>query len=347
MDRILVVDDDPVIIKLYQIILKKGGFDIDVATCGEDALTIIAEQKPDIILLDVILPDYSGLELCRQIKGRPECIGIKIILVSGMEISPAQVAEGIELGADDYLVKPFDHKELLARIKNCLKLKKVEEALRDKNNELKELSVHLQNVREEERKFLAREVQEELGQLTAVLKMDIDWLAINMPDANNTHRERMGHASSTAKLIINTIRRIASALRPSMIDELGLNASLEWQCKKFTSVNSIPCLFEHTDNDDEDLSKEIKTALFRICQEALLNISQHAKATRVTVSTKCSGNKLYLFINDDGTGFDVDQQKNTVGLIGMRERAASINGELSIDSEMGKGTSIVVIVPLT
>jgi len=346
MDRILVVDDDPVIIKLYQIILKKGGFDIEAATCGQEALTAINKQKPDVILLDVILPDYSGLELCRQIKGNPECIGIKIILVSGMEISPAQVAEGIELGADDYLVKPFDHKELLARIKNCLKLKKVEEALRDKNNELKELSIHLQNVREEERKFLAREVQEELGQLTAVLKMDIDWLAINMPDAVKTHKDRMAHASDTAKLIINTIRRIASALRPSMIDELGLNAALEWQCKKFTSVNNIPCVFEHPDEDDDALTKEIKTALFRICQEALLNISQHAKATQITVSTKFSGNKLYLFINDNGKGFDLNQQKNTLGLIGMRERAASINGELNIDSANGRGTSIMVMVPI-
>ena len=344
MDRILVVDDDPVIIKLYQIILKKEGFDIDIATCGEDSLKAVAKQKPDIILLDVILPDYSGLELCRAIKGNPAYIGIKIILVSGMEISPAQVAEGIEKGADDYLVKPFDHKELLARIKNCLKLKKIEETLRDKNNELKELSIHLQNVREEERKFLAREVQEELGQLTAVLKMDIDWLAINMSDAAETHRNRMANASSTAKLIINTIRRIASALRPSMIDELGLFESLEWQCKKFTSVNAIPCVFEHTDNDD-GLSNEIKTILFRICQDALMNISQHAKASKVSVSCRIAEKKFYLLIKDNGKGFEVNQQKPTLGLISMRERASSINGELSIHSEYGKGTAVTVIVP--
>lgn len=345
MDRILLVDDDPVIIKLYQIILKKEGFDIDIATCGEDSLTAIAKQKPDIILLDVILPDYSGLKLCRQIKGNPEHMGIKIILVSGLEISPAQVAEGIELGADDYLIKPFHHKELLARVKNCLKLKRVEEVLRDKNNELKELSHHLQNVREEERKFLAREVQEELGQLTAVLKMDIDWLAINMLDASEMHKSRIAHASDMSKLIINTIRRIASALRPSMIDELGLNASLEWQCKKFTTENAIPCVFEHA-HEEEGLSIEIKTALFRICQEALINVSQHASATQVTVSTKFAGNKVYLYINDNGKGFDVSQQKNTLGLIGMRERASSLSGEMSIVSENGKGTSVAVIVSI-
>ena len=198
MDRILVVDDDPVIVKLYQIILKKEGFDIDIATCGDECLVSLAKQKPDVILLDVILPDCSGLQLCNQIKSNSEFLGIKIILVSGMEISPTQIAQGIEIGADDYLVKPFDHKELLARVRNCLKLKKVEEALRDKNAELKELTWHLQNVREEERKFFAREVQEELGQITAVLKMDIDWLAINMPDAPESHKSRMAHASDLA-----------------------------------------------------------------------------------------------------------------------------------------------------
>ncbi len=344
MDRILVVDDDPVIIKLYQIILKKEGFDIDIATCGEDALTAVGKHKPDVILLDVILPDYSGLELCSQIKANPDCIGIKIILVSGMEISPVRVAEGIELGADDYLVKPFDHKELLARIKNCLKLKKVEEALRDKNNELKDLSIHLQNVREEERKFLAREVQEELGQLTAVLKMDIDWLAINLSDASEIQKSRIAHASDTAKLIINTIRKIASSLRPSMIDELGLNASLEWQCKKFTSSNNIPCVFEQAE-DDEGLSVEIKTALFRICQEALLNISQHAGATEVTVIKKMTENNILLVICDNGKGFQKEQQKKSFGLIAIRERILALNGHLHIETEVGTGTKVSVSIP--
>jgi signal transduction histidine kinase len=346
MDRILVVDDDPVILKLYQIILKKEGFEMDIATCGDECLVALNKQKPDVILLDVILPDCSGLQLCNQIKSNPEFLGIKIILVSGMEISPSQIAQGIETGADDYLVKPFDHKELLARVRNCLKLKKIEEALRDKNTELKDLSWHLQNVREEERKFFAREVQEELGQITAVLKMDIDWLAINMSDAPESHRNRMAHASDMAKLIINTIRRIASSLRPSMIDELGLHASLDWKCKQFTTNHGIPCVFEHT-GEDENLSIEIKTGLFRICQEILNNVSGHALATKVSVITNIEGKKLILVIKDNGKGFDVNQQKSSLGLISIRERAASLKGEMSFISEIGKGTSFTVKVPIS
>ncbi len=345
MAKILVVDDDPVIVKLYQIILKKEGFESIVATCGMDSLIAIAEHKPEIILLDVVLPDYSGLDLCRQIKRNPEYVNIKIILVSGMDVSPAHVAEGIELGADDYLVKPFDPKELMARIKNCLKLQKVEAELRDKNQELKNLSMHLQNVREEERKFFAREVQEELGQLTAVLKMDVDWLLINAKDVPETQLNRITNASETANLIINTIRRIASSLRPSMIDELGLHESLEWQCKRFSSTYNIPCSFDF-ESEVQGISNEIKTAIFRICQEAFANITEHAQASRVTVTTRYEENNLCLCIMDDGISFHETQSRHTMELIGMRERASSINGSLNIESTNGEANMVIVVVPV-
>ncbi len=345
MDRILVVDDDPVIVKLYQIILKKEGFVTDVATCGADALASIAGQKPAIILLDVVLPDYSGLDVCRIIKDRPEYVGVKIILVSGMDISPTHVAEGIELGADDYLVKPFDPKELMARIKNCLKLQKVEAELRDKNLELKNLSMHLQSVREEERKFFAREVQEELGQLTAVLKMDVDWLAINAKGASNEQLERIEHASTTANLIINTIRRIATSLRPSMIDELGLHESIEWQCRRFSTNNNIPCTFQF-EEDIAEISNDIKTAIFRICQEAFTHISLHSKATKVSVSTRYEQNYLYLSIKDNGISIQESQPMYTIELVGMRERASSILGDLSFESGNGLGNTLLLKVPI-
>jgi DNA-binding response OmpR family regulator len=209
MPRILLVDDDAVIIKLYQIILKGTEFELEIAPTGKDMLLAIGKQKPDVILLDVVLPDSSGLDLCSKIKNDPTFTGTKIILVSGQEISPVQIAQGIEMGADDYLVKPFHPKELLARVKNCLKLKTIEEALRDKNKELKDLSNHLQHVREEERKMLAYEVQEELGQLTAALKMDIDWMAKSLSGAPEEVKERMLNASATSKLIISNVRKIA------------------------------------------------------------------------------------------------------------------------------------------
>jgi signal transduction histidine kinase len=344
MARILIVDDDVVIIKLYEAILKKQGFDLDIAYNGAEMMQRVREHKPDVIVLDVILPDDSGLDLCAAIKRDPQYLGVKVLLVSGMEISPAQVAEGIETGADDYLTKPFDSKVLLARIKNCLKLKSVEEELREKYKELKDLANHIQTVREEERKFMAREVQEELGQLTAAIKMDVDWLALNIPGIEERQQKRLAHASSTATTMIQMIRRIASALRPSMLDELGLNASLEWLCREFITTNQgIPCKFIPAEND-EGLSSELKTAFFRICQEALRNVAQHANASLATVTAVVNDKQVSLQVKDNGQGFDIHQRKNTMDLIGMRERALAINGQLQIHSAPGQGTLVSVVV---
>ncbi len=222
--------------------------------------------------------------------------------------------------------------------------KSAEEELKEKNIQLKELSKHLQNVREEERRNLAREVHDELGQLAAVVKMDVDWLKIKMPDLQEAFAKRISHASSTTDLLISTIRKLASDLRPGMLDELGLNASLEWQCSKFEEANGIPCVFESR-FDDHKLSTPVKTALFRICQESLSNVRRHSGATRVLVNIREKDDTIQLSVSDNGNGFESAQRTNTVGLIGMRERSLSIDGTLRIETEPGKGTVICAIIP--
>lgn len=345
MARILLVDDDVLIIKLYQVILKSESFDLDIAMSGKEMQAAIQQQTPDVILLDVVLPDSNGLDLCTQLKKDPVFSSIKIIMVSGEEVSPVQIAEGIELGADDYLVKPFHPKELLARVKNCLKLKIAEAELRHANLELKNLSNHLQHIREEERKIVAREVQEEIGQLIAAIKMDIDWLAISVPGITEQQKKRMEHVSAVTKMIIEQIRRLASSLRPSMIDELGLFAALEWKCRKIYRDNGIPCAFS-SEGDDQGLPVEMKTTIFRICQEVLMNIVQHAAATNIILSVSINDKSLTVNISDDGKGFEINQQKRKLGLIGIRERASSINGKLSINSVISKGTDVSLFIPL-
>jgi PAS domain S-box-containing protein len=222
--------------------------------------------------------------------------------------------------------------------------KNAEKELQQKNIQLKELSAHLQNVREEERRYLAREVHDELGQLAAVIKMDIDWIRIKMPELQENYAKRITHASSTTDLLINTIRKLASELRPGMLDELGLNASLEWQCKKFEEINAIACGFESF-FDDHELGTQIKTALYRVCQESLTNVKRHANATKAMVTIYEKDNHIFLLVRDDGRGFEVAQKINTLGLIGMRERCVSVHGSLTVESEQGKGTAVCAIIP--
>jgi PAS domain S-box-containing protein len=222
--------------------------------------------------------------------------------------------------------------------------KLVEEELREKNSELKRLSTYLQSIREEERKYIAREVHDELGQLATALKIDIDWLNLKVVTLEASAKNRMVHAIKTIEVLISSIRKIASRLRPSVLDDFGLNAALQWHCAEFQSLNGIQCSFE-PGFDDLGITMEMKTEMFRMTQESLTNVMRHAHATEVHVTTGEDDKNLYLTVSDNGDGFDTGKRKNTLGLIGLRERAVSLNGVLNIESGIGKGTTISAVIP--
>lgn len=224
------------------------------------------------------------------------------------------------------------------------KRKIAEEELKEKNSVLKSLSSYLQNVREEERKYLAREVHDELGQLVSALKIDIDWFGIRGEESDGAYKNRSIHANKTIDILLTSIRKIASGLRPSVLDDFGLNAALRWQCKEFQNLNNIPCIFEEG-FDDTAIPINIKTELFRMAQEAMTNVMRHAKASYIRISTEEDEKHLSLTITDNGVGFDMGQHKNTLGLIGLRERALSIDGKLKIESSIGNGTIISIVLP--
>lgn len=222
--------------------------------------------------------------------------------------------------------------------------KNAEEELKQRNQQLKELSRHLQHVREEERRHLSREVHDELGQLASAVKMDIDWLYLHTATTEEKIRKRTAQASKISELMISTIRKIASDLRPGMLDELGLNASLEWKCNEFSRLNDIPCDF-YSNVDEERLSPAVKTELYRICQEALSNVQFHAQASKVTVTlTERNDDTIRLLVIDNGKGFDPSIRTASLGLVGMKERCIAIDGKLAITSKPGYGTTISVTI---
>ncbi len=245
-----------------------------------------------------------------------------------------------------YIIRNNDGKaiRMIGASQDITERKKAEDELKEKNIELKRLSAYLQSVREEERKYLAREVHDELGQLASALKIDIDWLNIKVSTLGDAARKRIAHANKTIEILIASVRQIASALRPSVLDDFGLNAALHWQCTEFQNLNGIQCIFS-PGFDDGGLSVGLKTELFRIAQESLTNVMRHAKADKVSIRTKENSECFYLYIIDNGQGFNVEQSKNTLGLIGLRERAVSLGGKLEIESQIGKGTTISAIVP--
>jgi len=234
-----------------------------------------------------------------------------------------------------------DDEVVFAIAKDVTKRKQIEKEVEETYKKFKSLATHFKNTIEEDRKYLAAELHEELAQLASVVKMDVDWIRIKVPDLPEPVKNRVEHASVVADMLINTIRKITSSISPVMLEETGLNATLKWHCREFSLLTGIPCIFE-SDYKETDLSLEIQTDFFRICQESLSNIMYHAEAKNVEISIKEKDNHIYLTILDDGKGFTMGQQKQTSGLVSIRERANSINGELTIDSVPGKGTKICV-----
>lgn len=223
---------------------------------------------------------------------------------------------------------------------------RAEEELIAYTKEIKKLTAHLQQVREEERTRIAREIHDELGQQLTGLKMDVEWVAKKV-SSNSAVSEKITEMISLIDQTVVTIRRIVSELRPGVLDDLGLVAALEWQCKEFEKRTGIRC---ESDIKLEDLTfgKDLSINLFRIYQEALTNIARHAKATLVTTVLEEVDDHLVLTIKDNGVGFDNGKgtPDNSWGVVGMRERAAIFKGELKIESSLHKGTVVSIRIPL-
>jgi len=236
-----------------------------------------------------------------------------------------------------------DKEIVFAIAKDITERKRQEKEIEDKYKKFKSLATHFKKSIEEDRKFLAVELHEELAQLATVVKMDIHWLRDSITDMSGVFKSRIEHALMISQLLINTIRRISFSVSPGMLDDLGLNEVLTWHCREFSVLNGIPCQFEH-DYEESVLTNEVKLDFFRVCQETLSNVMYHAQATSVAISIKDIGDKICLSIMDDGKGFDLNHQKQSPGLTRIRKRTASINGELTILSEPGNGTKVCVAI---
>ena len=236
---------------------------------------------------------------------------------------------------------------LIGLIFDITETKKQVEEIERSREELTLLAAHLQTIREEERTRIAREIHDELGQQLTCLKMDASWISKKITPKENAIVERLKSMLLVIEDMTISVRRIASDLRPGILDDLGLIAALDWQCSEFQKRTGNSCQFI-TSLTEINLDKEIATVIFRLYQEALTNIVRHAKATQVKTSLVKDCKFLTLTIQDNGNGFDAKEMKNkkTLGLIGMKERVVRMGGELLIQSEIGIGTTIVSKVPI-
>jgi PAS domain S-box-containing protein len=254
-----------------------------------------------------------------------------------------------EITAEVTLTPIKDHRGKVVRVLgsgvDVTQQQKARKELDKMNRDLRDLASHLQNVREEERTHIAREIHDELGQQLTGLKMDLAWLKKKIDVDEQTVVSKINSALQLVDGTINSVRKIASELRPSIIDDLGINEAIDWHCQDFSKRTGINVHFE-SDVNVEDLPKHAPIALYRIVQEALTNVARHSKATDVTCTLLRINDELVLSIIDNGIGFNSDSQTKTLGLIGMKERVLMLKGKYEITSEINKGTVIVVSIPV-
>ncbi len=224
---------------------------------------------------------------------------------------------------------------------------KAEERLQNSYRQIKQLVTHLQDIREQERTNMAREIHDELGQQLTGLKMYISWLNKKVLSQDNDIKEKFNATMELIEDTIKSVRKISMDLRPSMLDDLGLMAALEWQSNEFEKRSGIDTEFINQVGNNE-IPARLKTGLFRIYQESLTNVARHADAKKIVSSLKFENNLLILTITDDGKGFSFKniESKKTLGLFGMKERTKEMGGTYEITSEPGKGTTVSVSVPL-
>jgi PAS domain S-box-containing protein len=227
--------------------------------------------------------------------------------------------------------------------------KRAEQELRASSEQLRNLAGRLVSVREEERARISRVVHDELGQSLTAVKMDLAWLAGRLPRENgpmlDQTKKRIRSTLQLANRIIKSVRRISTELRPAVLD-LGLAAAVEWQAQEFQARSGIQCKVRLLTR--EVFAPSASTALFRIFQETLTNVARHAKATRAEVVLQKQRDRLVLWIHDNGRGFDQADPSfsKSLGLLGMRERAAILGGQVNISSAPGKGTTVTAWIPL-
>ncbi len=239
--------------------------------------------------------------------------------------------------------------------------------LLDSQAELRRLSEQLMRVAEQERIRISREIHDQLGQLLTGVKMELRAIDRALSDAAGQEagsesgarllsetphvRERLVEVTALVDETIRTVRRIAADLRPGLLDDFGLTAAVEWQMQEFENRTGIRCTLE-SDVDEEQLSRDLATAAFRICQEALTNVARHAEATAVHISLATANDRFTLKVRDNGRGIDPEalRQPHSLGVLGMRERARQFNGTIHImpvdGAEDKKGTELRLELPL-
>lgn len=340
--NILLVDDQPGKLLSYEVILVELGENLIKAQSGREALNHLLKRDIAMILMDVSMPEQNGFELAEMIRQHPRFRDTAIIFISGVHLSDDDQLKGYELGAVDYISVPIIPELLRAKVKVFAELHRKTRQLEILNREMAGLTRRMISVQDEERRRIAREVHDSLGQALIAAKMTVDTIPI----------EGIGRVDDAGRLIesaLQQVRNISHLLHPPLLDDIGLCSAIDWYVEGLTKRSGIDAVMDVQPGFPR-LAPELETAVYRVVQEALTNVFRHSGARNARVSLKVVDSKVVIQVRDDGRGISQDVAAFKpgsigVGVGGMRQRVREFGGELRLE-HTHPGTLVEAIIPL-
>jgi signal transduction histidine kinase len=350
--KLLILEDNAFDAELEVGKLRAAGYDCawkQVET-REEFEAHLERPEFDLILADYNLPSFDGLSALRLLRERG--LEIPFVLISGT-LGEERAIESVKAGATDYVMKerlerlaPVVTRALNDRLERDSR-RAAQQALRDAHRRLQALSVRLLQVEETERRRIARDLHDGVGQLLTAVKLRLAGLNPTSTD----YSSRRGECVAAIDEALEQVRRVSRDLRPSQLDDLGLVAALRSHLDRQAGSAGFKPNFAH-ERVPPRLAPEIETTCFRIAQEALTNIARHAQASEVWITLAGTEEELRMEVRDNGRGFDVAAARlgatagKSMGLLSMEERATLAGGRLAIDSALGRETRLSLAFPL-
>lgn len=345
MSTILIVDDTPTARETLVAMLEGEKYQLELAEDGFEALKMLEKLTVDLILLDVMMPGMDGFEVCRRIRSTPKLAEVPIVILTALD-DRASLLRGIESGADDFLSKPLDRHELIARVRTITRLNRYHILMEQREN-MREMAERVVTAQEQERQRISREMHDDLGQALTTHMLALRNLQSDLTLPTEAMAERLQVLYEQAFEIFGKVRNLAHNLRPPVLDALGLKVAMQTYCTEFSRRTRLPVIFE-VDEDLPILPDIYNVTLYRVLQEALTNIVKHAQASQVWVDLTVEDKTVTLTVQDNGHGFvEGNTQSDGIGLTGLRERMLLAGGRFNISSSPVRGTIVLAQFPLS
>lgn len=326
MSDILIIGNEYEDLLLLSATLREKGFGVRVARSAASGLRAAHAIVPDLVLLDVVLPDQDGFHTCQQLHAAPQLTEVPVIFFSVLHDASLK-AQAFETGGEDFITKPYHAKEVIVRVQHQLERVRLRQHIRE-------------TARLKERQHIARELHDSVNQTLFILNASVESLLIGKVALPTETQDQLHDILKLSQSALAEMRTLLYELRPRQIEEAPLHKLLHQLADSSRMRFAAELVIVA---DEGQMPNDIKLGFYRVAQEALNNAAKHARAQHVTILYAKNSGVHRLAVNDDGRGFDVSDSSLGMGLRAMRERAEELGMSLNVTSTPGLGTQIALV----